>query len=233
LIIQPRRNSRRHLKWPWVLTAFSVAMVAAHVYLRWLSDRPLEYFTHRYGFVPAETLGALARLPAAWYDSSLTGLVSALFVHADWLHLVGNLAYLWAFGITVERAIGHWGMALSFLLLGAGANLFLAWSLQDVHIPVIGASSGVSVLIGVYLGLFPVSRMGLWLPLGLYFQFARVPAVLVIGSWFTLQLIYSVFGPDSGTVGWWGHVAGFMAGVLLALCLRLFSLETHLNLQDN
>src|SRR5690625_7592138 len=70
--------------------------------------------------------------------------------------------------------------------------------------------------------------MGLWLPLGLYFQFARVPAVLVIGSWFTLQLIYSVFGPDSGTVGWWGHVAGFMAGVVLALCLRLFSFETHL-----
>src|SRR5699024_701819 len=131
------------------------------------------------------------------------------------------------------RAIGHWGMALSFLLLGAGANLFLAWSLQDVHIPVIGASSGVSVLIGIYLGLFPVSRMGLWLPLGLYLQFARVPAILVIGSWFTLQLIYTVFGTPDGAVAWWPHVAGFIARVIVALILRPFPGLVDLGLQDD
>src|SRR5690625_7322926 len=116
-------------------------------------------------------------------------------------------------------------MALSFLLLGAGANLFLAWSLQDVHIPVIGASSGVSVLIGVSLGLFPVSRMGLWLPLGLYFQFARVPAVRVTGSWFALQRAYSGCVPDSATVGWGGHVAGCSRDVLLALARSPLSRE--------
>jgi membrane associated rhomboid family serine protease len=99
--------------------------------------------------------------------------------------------------------------------------------------PVIGASGGVSALIGIYLGLFPVSRMGLWLPLGLYLQFARVPAILVIGSWFTLQLIYTVFGGQDGAVAWWAHIAGFVAGVVVAILLRPFPGLVDLTLQDD
>jgi len=75
----------------------------------------------------------------------------------------------------------------------------------------------------VYLGLFPTRRIGLWLPLGLFLQFARIPALLVIGSWFTLQVLYTVFGPMSDAVAWRTHVAGFVAGVLVALMIRLFS----------
>ncbi|NIV20409.1 MAG: rhomboid family intramembrane serine protease, partial [Gammaproteobacteria bacterium] len=75
---------------------------------------------------------------------------------------------------------------------------------------VIGASGAVSAVVGASLGLFPRRRIGLYLPLGLYVQFVRVPALLVIGSWFTLQLVYSVVGPISGAMAWWTHLAGFV-----------------------
>lgn len=223
---------RRRLAWPWVLTCFSLIMLGVAVYAEWVLGAPGGDWLRGRGFVPADVRDALAGLPSSWRSSDLYGIFSSLFVHGDWLHLTGNLAYLWVFGITVERAIGHWGLALSFLLLGAAANLFLAWQMGDAQTPVIGASGGVSAIIGIYLGLFPVSRMGLWLPLGLYLQFARVPAILVIGSWFTLQLIYTVFGTEDGGVAWWAHVAGFVAGVAVAIALRPFARLADLTLQD-
>ena len=224
---------RRQLAWPWVLTGFSLMMLAVAVYAEWWLGEAGGDWIRSWGFLPVDVLAAFGELPSSWNSADLLGIFTALFVHGDWLHLAGNLAYLWVFGITVERALGHWGLALSFLLLGALANLFLAWQMGDAHTPVIGASGGVSAIIGIYLGLFPVSRMGLWLPLGLYLQFARVPAILVIGSWFTLQLIYTVFGSPDGAVAWWAHVAGFVAGVVVAIALRPFPGLVDLTLQDD
>lgn len=177
-------------------------------------------------------------LPAAGFDlESLAvagGLFSALFLHVDWIHLIGNLAYFWAFGISVEKAVGNGRFLFLFLILGGMANLYTAWHLQAMHgVPVIGASGGVSAVIGIYLGLFPRRRMGLWLPLGLYLQFARVPAILVIGSWFILQLLYSAFGPASQQVAWAAHLSGFALGLLTAVLLRLLSSGLRLDHRDD
>jgi len=232
-VIGSGRVHRRQLSWPWVLTCFGLLMVVARIYGEWAVAEAAGEWMRSWGFVPANVLAALHELPASWQSLELLKLFTSLFVHGDWLHLAGNLAYLWVFGITVERALGHWGLAVSFLLLGAVANLFLAWQMGDALSPVIGASGGVSALIGIYLGLFPVSRMGLWLPLGLYLQFARVPALLVIGSWFTLQLIYTVFGTQDSAVAWWAHVAGFLAGVIVAIVLRPFPALADLSIQDD
>jgi len=97
----------------------------------------------------------------------------------------------------------------------------VALQLPELDRAVIGASGGVSAIIGIFLGLFPTRKIGLWLPLGLFLQFARIPALLVIGSWFTLQVVYTVFGPTTGAVAWWTHVAGFVTGLLAALAVRL------------
>lgn len=226
----PRRQT---LAWPWMLTLCSLIMLALRITLEAGLGGVEANSAGQWGFVPAEVMAALSRPPAEWFQGDVAGLFTALFVHGDWLHLAGNLAYLWVFGVTVERALGPWGLAASFLVLGALANLVLAWQTAESTTPVIGASGGVSALIGIYLGLFPVSRMGLWLPLGLYLQFARVPALLVIGSWFALQLIYTVFGSGSDTVAWWAHVAGFVAGVLLAVMLRPILGRAIRQLQDD
>ncbi len=223
----------RQVAWPWVLTAFSLAMLITRIYAEFLAPGDALIWLRSWGFIPAEINAAFARPLSEGVNSELIGLFTALFVHGDWTHLAGNLAYLWVFGITVERALGHWGMAATFLLLGGLANFCLAWQMGDSSIPVIGASGGVSAIIGIYLGLFPVNRMGLYLPLGLYLQFARVPAILVIGSWFTLQLVYTVFGLASGAVAWWAHVAGFIAGVVVALLLRPIPGLINLRRQDD
>ncbi len=168
--------------------------------------------------------GAVSRLlngpVSAWLHYPAITLVSAIFMHASGLHLVGNLAYLWLFGLPLEQRLGSLGMAGLFLLGGALANAIVALRLSGLEAPIIGASGAISAVVGTYLGLFPSRRIGLFLPLGLYLQFAQVPSLLVIGSWFTLQLLYTVFGPINAAVAWWTHLAGFALGLSIALFYR-------------
>ena len=216
-------SRRRELLWPWVLVLFGCICLFMKLAYAILEPRLAEGWLYFWGFVPHEVMAVLRQSPSTWLDQHLLGLMTSLFIHAEWLHLAGNLAYLWVFGIAVERSLGHARFALCFLFIGSMANLLVAWQMSETSMPVIGASGGVSAVIGIYLGLFPGRRMGLWIPLGIFLQFVRVPALLVIGSWFILQLLYSVFGPMSGAVAWWSHVAGFIGGLLVALLLRVFT----------
>ena len=172
------------------------------------------------GVLPNQLALIFSRPLAGWGDYQLLTLVSALFIHASWLHLLGNMVYLWVFGMPLERRLGGFGMVLVFVLGGALSNLFVIMRLPDLTSPIIGASGAISAVVGAYLGLFPYRRIGMLLPLGLYLQFARVPALLVIGSWFTLQLVYTVLGPITGVVAWWTHMAGFALGLIFALLAR-------------
>ena len=172
------------------------------------------------GVIPIELTTALGPLGDGWTDPQIFTLVSALFIHASWVHLVGNMVYLWVFGIPLERRLGGIGMLLVFIAGGALTNFFVVMRLPELSSPIVGASGAISVIVGAYLGLLPSRRIGMLLPLGLYLQFARVPAVLVIGSWFALQLVYTVVGPITGVVAWWTHIAGFTLGLIFALLVR-------------
>lgn len=208
---------------PWMVILISALALAVMLSTLFVAEAAVAAWIDFWGFKPAVISARLAQ-GVNWRENlALGSLVSALFAHSTWLHLLGNLAYLWVFGIPVERALGHLRFVGIFLLLGALANLFVALHIPDLERTIIGASGGVSAVIGVYLGLFPTRRIGLWLPLGLFLQFARIPALLVIGSWFTLQVLYTVFGPMSDAVAWRTHVAGFVAGLLVALAIRLTS----------
>lgn len=218
--------------WPAVLILLALLLLVFFG-LQLAADGQGAPWVKRMAFVPVSVMDVLSRPWTQWMQIESLRLFSALFLHVEWLHLIGNLAYLWVFGITVERAVGHWRFLVLFLLLGGIANAVVAWQLADSARPVIGASGGVSAIIGVYLALFPRRRMGLWLPLGLYLQFARVPALLVIGSWFALQLLFSVFGPISGDVAWWSHIAGFLLGAGTALLLRLIPGQVNLRLRED
>ncbi len=172
------------------------------------------------GVLPSQLAQLLALPITGWADYQLLTLVSALFIHVSWLHMLGNMVYLWVFGMPLERRLGGLGMVVIFVFGGALANLFVAMRLPEFTSPIVGASGAVSAVVGAYLGLFPYRRIGMLLPLGLYLQFARIPAVLVIGSWFTLQLVYTVLGPITGIVAWWTHMAGFALGLIFALLVR-------------
>jgi membrane associated rhomboid family serine protease len=197
----------------------SIGLVCLAVFLAYIGISPVlqQVMIEEGGMYPSMLALTLEQTVASWWNLSLLSLITSLFIHANWLHLVGNLAYLWVFGMPVEQRLGPFGLLAIFLLGGALANVIVALRVPQLDTPIIGASGAVSALVGAYLALFPRRRIGLFLPLGLYLQFARVPALLVIGSWFTLQLLYTVFGPINATVAWWTHVTGFAVGLSITL----------------
>jgi membrane associated rhomboid family serine protease len=205
---------------PFVTISISLLCIFALFVYTGLSPMMQQAMIDLGGMQPSSISALLGKNPASWWDISALGVVTSMFIHASWLHLLGNLVYLWVFGIKVEQRLGSVGITLVFLLGGVLANVIVALRVPQLDTPIIGASGAVSAVVGAYLGLFPGRRIGLFLPLGLYLQFARVPALLVIGSWFTLQLLYTVFGPINGAVAWWTHLAGFALGLSFALIAR-------------
>jgi membrane associated rhomboid family serine protease len=205
---------------PFVTISISLVCILALFIYTGLNPLMQQAMIDMGGMQPSSISALLSQKPSSWWNVSALSLFTSLFIHASWLHLLGNLAYLWVFGIKVEQRLGSVGIILIFLLGGALANVIVALRLPQLDTPIIGASGAISAVVGAYLGLFPRRRIGLFLPLGVYLQFARVPALLVIGSWFTLQLLYTVFGPINGAVAWWTHLAGFALGLSFALIAR-------------
>ena len=200
----------------WATPLLVVACVAVFCWLALAAPEARYAVLARWGTVPASLFDP--RHPfSAW---PWLRLFTALFMHADWLHLVGNLLFLVIFGFSAERALGAERFLLLFLLGGAFANVVGALTLSGTTAPIVGCSGSVSAVVGAYLALFPRAHLGLVLPLGLYFEFVRVPAWLMIGMWVLLQLLFTWAGPGFGTVVWWAHIAGFAFGIAFALISR-------------
>jgi membrane associated rhomboid family serine protease len=208
---------RPTLRWatPLLLLACSAMFV-------WASNQPGA--AQRALLLDWGALGGSPGDPRAWAgairDGSVLRLFTALFLHADWAHLVGNLVFLLIFGLPAERAMGPWRFLALFLLGGAAANLAALLVPGAPERLVIGASGAVSAVIGAYLALFPRARLGVVLPLGLFLEFVRAPASLLIGIWVLMQVGFAYIGPAFGAVAWSAHVAGFGFGVALALAMR-------------
>lgn len=171
------------------------------------------------GTIPATLIGsahlstAVAVIPAV-----LTPLTS-MFLHKSWMHLLGNLFYLWLFGNSVEDSMGHRRYLLFYLIVGVVAVIAQAYPEPYSTAPMIGASGAISGVLGAYMLLFPRANVLALVPLGRWTQLIRVPAALVLGLWFALQLLLSVMGADPGT-GFRAHIGGFIAGMILAPFFR-------------
>lgn len=209
--------SRRKPTPPWA----TLLIVAACVFVfLWLATMPLAdrlALLTRWGTVPSTLLDANAPWLQQLAELRAARLVTAIFIHADWLHLTGNLLFLIVFGVPAERALGSTRFLALFVIGGALANLVGALTLAGTSAPIIGSSGAVSSVVGTYLALFPRARLGLVLPLGVFLEFVRIPAPLLIGFWAALQLLFTYVGPAFGAVAWWTHIAGFMIGIMLAL----------------
>jgi len=173
-----------------------------------------------WGTIPANVFDAGEPLWNQLLDPALLRLFTALFIHVAWIHLLSNLLFLAIFGLPAERALGSLRFLALFLSGGVIANLVGALTLAGVRLPIIGCSGAVSAVLGAYAALFPRARLGLVLPLGLYLEFVRAPAFLLIGIWVLLQLLFSYAGPSYGAVVWWTHIAGFLFGIVFALLSR-------------
>lgn len=144
-------------------------------------------------------------------------LVTYLFLHAGWMHLIGNMLFLWVFADNVEDAYGYAGFAVFYLLTGIIGGLTFAIMSPTSASPLIGASGAVSGILASYLVLFPRARV--WILLFLRIP-VPLPAVWVLGGWFLLQVFsLAAAGPDE-EVGWWAHIGGFTAGLIITIALR-------------
>jgi membrane associated rhomboid family serine protease len=143
-------------------------------------------------------------------------IFTAMFLHAGWLHIIGNMLFLWIFGNNIEDAMGHVRFTLFYLICGVAAALTMAMLDPHSNTPMIGASGAISGVLAAYMLLYPRARVHTLLILGILFYFARLRAVWVVGIWFAIQLVTAVLTPPSepGTA-WWAHVGGFAMGLIL------------------
>lgn len=171
---------------------------------------------YRYGVIPAVLLGdaglpdALGALPA-WAT-----VFSSMFLHGGWLHLLGNMLYLWLFGNNVEDAMGHGRFVVFYLVCGILAMLAHGIAEPASEIPTIGASGAISGVLGAYIVLHPRSRVLVLIFLGFFIQTVRLPAVIVLGFWIVLQLFSAVTeSAEASGVAVFAHIGGFIAGMVL------------------
>ncbi len=171
---------------------------------------------YSFGLVPAvlfdhvELPEALARVPAS------ATLFTSMFMHGGWAHLLGNLLYLWIFGNNIEDRFGHLRFLLFYLLCGVAAALAQALPDTASQVPMVGASGAISGVLGAYLLLFPQARVLVVIPIGLYPYTVRLPALVVLGFWFLLQLVSQLASePGQGGVAFRAHIGGFVAGMAL------------------
>ena len=169
------------------------------------------------GFTPAYFFtGGTPHPYLAWTPFSVT-LITYMFLHAGWLHLLGNMLCLWIIGRDVEDALGQPGFIIFYLLCGMAAALAHALLNPLSTLPVVGASGAISGLLGACLVLYPRGRSKGLVPIFIVWDVVRLPAYVVLAFWFGVQLLYDVAGPDiGGGVAFGAHVGGFIAGMLLA-----------------
>jgi membrane associated rhomboid family serine protease len=218
VFVQVAQRRRRNA--PWVSFALIATCVALYLWLAFLPENARNEFVRQWGTVPSRLLDSHVLIQQQLAELRWLRLFTALFIHGGWLHLTGNLLFLMIFGVPAERALGTLRFLLLFLVGGALANLAAAVVLAGTTAPIVGSSGAVSAVIGAYLGLFPRARLGLVLPLGMFLEFVRIPAPLLIGFWFLLQVAFTFVGPAFGGRVWVAHVVGFAIGVVFAMVSR-------------
>ena len=184
-------------------------------------DSALEAFVKQWGVVPAELTAAWGRGDILSQETAT--LITSQFMHAGWLHLLGNLLYLWIFANNVEDRLGRPAFLVFYLAGGVAAALAQVAVAPASTIPTIGASGAIAATLGAYLVFFPRARITSLVFLGFFYQLIDVPAVLVLGFWFVLQLIDGFTSlsmvETGGGVAFFAHIGGFVAGALVARVL--------------
>ena len=210
---------------PYVTIAIIVLCVLAFLWELALWGRMDEALT-AFGFTP----NAFAHPQGAQYVGLglpvWTTILTSMFLHAGFLHIGGNMLYLWIFGNNVEDAMGHAKFTVFYLVCGAVACLTLAAIDPHSTTPVVGASGAISGVLGAYMLLYPRARVTVIIPLGIIFWPLRINAVWVVGIWFLMQLFsagafaVTAGSSDGGGVAFAAHVAGFLIGMAGVLVFR-------------
>jgi len=224
----PYRDDNPTLATPVVVLLLIGLNVAVWVLIQGMgADPQLSRSVCELGLIPGEYLGRLApgrtvplgpdmgcviEARSEWYTP-----LTSMFLHGGWFHLIGNMWFLWVFGNNVEDSQGHFRFLIFYLLCGLAAAAGQTLASPNSAIPMVGASGAISGVMGAYIVLYPKVRIHMLIFLGFFITTVVVPAYLMLGYWFLLQLLGGLpsLGNEEGGVAFWAHAGGFIAGAVL------------------
>lgn len=214
----PYKDLNPSRRFPIITVLLIAVNVALFFYTVFLPESLSTSFIYRYSVIPLEfKLGQnLSSSPGPF---PLFSIFTALFLHGGWLHLIGNMLYLWIFGDNVEDRMGPVRFSFFYLLCGIVATLTQVYTSFDSEIPSLGASGAIAGVLACYLRLFPKARIAVLVPLFYFLRVAVLPAWLVLGFWIGLQVLQVQISPPGGETGgiaYFAHIGGFLAGLLLS-----------------
>jgi membrane associated rhomboid family serine protease len=195
---------------------FLIINILVFIFMVMMSQPELESFIREYGAIPAEIM----------QGEALYSIVTSMFLHGGWVHIISNMLYLYVFGDNVEHTLGHLGFTVFYFIGGlaaTGAHIFFN---PTSTLPAVGASGAIAAILGAYIVMYPRSRVRLLIFVGIFFWVTRVAAVFFLGIWIVTQLFSGVASltetaqTEVGGVAFWAHIGGFVFGFLVGLLFR-------------
>lgn len=212
----PLRDTTKSPGFPYVNTALIILNAAVFLYEFALGENMIT-FIFRYGFIPAKVFSASSNITIT---ERLYPFVTSMFLHGGWLHLIGNMLFLYIFGDNVEGRMGHFKYIIFYIVCGLAAASFQFITYTQSVIPMIGASGAISGVLGAYITFYPRSKILTLVPIFFLIQLVNIPASLFIIYWFLIQFLSGLstlnLHRETGGVAFWAHIGGFVAGLMLA-----------------
>jgi membrane associated rhomboid family serine protease len=196
-----------------------LANVLAFIYELTLSPKAGNKFIFKFGLTPSHMHLLFAKHGISIGQAFLP-MFTSMYLHAGWMHLLGNMLFLWVFGGSIEEALGHFQYLIFYFICGIGSAAVHTVFNWGSKIPTVGASGAISGIMGAFIVLYPKSRVTTLIPALFLFFTIRIPAVLMLGYWFFIQIfsgMASLGMSDQGGVAWWAHVGGFLLGAILVV----------------
>jgi membrane associated rhomboid family serine protease len=215
---------------PYITYGLIVMNIAAFIYELTLAGPALEGFFDHWAVVPDELTLSFQTQSAALQIAEWPTLITSQFLHGGFLHIAGNMLYLWIFGNNVEDQLGHGKYLFFYLACGVLAGL-AQWLVDPAStVPSLGASGAIAGVMGAYIFRFPKVKILTIVPLGVFLAPVQIPAILFLGFWFLEQALYGILSLEAqtnigmdGGIAYWAHAGGFLFGAILGWLLGLFS----------
>ena len=219
----PLKDTIPSERYPIVTVLLILANISAFFYEISLG-RHLPQFVKFAGVVPARFLDSQLHVSQGLLGRYFP-IFTSLFLHGGWVHLLGNMLYLWVFADNIEGRLGHFKFPIFYLLCGFGASLAHIFANPTSTVPSIGASGAIAGILGAYFILYPKSTVITLVPIFFFFQIVELPAFIFLGVWFLMQFFSGMLTLGLGTaqtagIAWWAHIGGFLSGIFFILLLK-------------
>lgn len=200
---------------PIITVAFIGINVLVFLYQLMLDPQTQEMFVYKWAYIPVEYTQFTQVYPQLAIPFGLS-VITSMFMHGNFMHLIGNMLYLWIFGNNVEDVLGKVHFIIFYILAGIAAVALHTALDPNSEVPLIGASGAIAGILGAYLAVYPRAQIKTLIFLGFFIQMVRIPAMILLIFWFVLQFINGLpsLGSGGGGVAWFAHVGGFAFGWL-------------------